>query len=69
MGRPNMGNIQLGAEAFREGGVWRLRLIGPLWLFTDLELEIAETGQQIDIVGLVPEADKDSMFGHGCGIG
>lgn len=64
MGRPNMGNIQLGAEAFREGGVWRLRLIGPEWLLTDLEHEIAETGQQLDIVATVSEAGKDQMFGH-----
>jgi hypothetical protein len=64
MSRPNFGNVQLGAEAFREGGVWRVRLTGPLWLFTDLELEIAETGQQLDIVGMASEVGKDQMFGH-----
>lgn len=63
MQRPDDGHIGLQATAYREGGVWRVRLSGPPWLLGDLARELDETGQQLDIVATVPDAGKDQMWG------
>jgi hypothetical protein len=64
MHRPDGWNVPLVAEAFREGGVWRLRLSGPPWLLADLARELDETGQQLDIVATLGDAGNDQMFGY-----
>ena len=63
MSRPDPCNMPLQAEAFREGGVWRIRLSGAPWLLADLARELDETGQQLDIVATVPDAGSDPMWG------
>ena len=61
--RPDVRNIALVAEAWREGGLWRIRLMGPPWFLADLARELNETGQQLDLLGDTVPAGTDPMWG------